>query len=133
MSALIAEVHVEDGVVRLEPRVARIESDVANLKETVKKLDAKLERLDEKFDEKFERLDGKINHLGARMACMETEFGYLKESQARFGVDLRDLCSVDLRDLRSSLDTKFLWILTTMIAFGMALLAALAEGFHWVK
>lgn len=125
MSALIAEVHVEDGVVRLEPRVARIESDVANLKETVKKLDAKLERLDEKFDEKFERLDGKINHLGARMACMETEFGYLKENQARFGVDLRDL--------RSSLDTKFLWILTTMIAFGMALLAALAEGFHWVK
>ena len=149
MSAILAEVHVEEGVARLEPRVARIESDVESLKKAVDKLDAKVDRvdakvdrLDAKFDEKFEKvdqkfekldgkingkfetLDGKINGLDKRMVVMETEFGGLKENQARFGVDLRDL--------RSSLDTKFLWILTTMIAFGTALLAAMAKGFHWL-
>ena len=76
-------------------------------------------------EEKFEKLDGKINGLDKRMVVMETEFGGLKENQARFGVDLRDL--------RSSLDTKFIWwIVTTMIAFGTALLAAMAKGFHWL-
>lgn len=139
MSALLAEVHVEEGTVRLEPRVARIESDVASLKETVEKLDAKVERLDrkldarfeklderfERVDERFEKVDEKINHLGARMAFMESEFGNLKENQARF--------AVDLGDLRRSLDAKFMWIVTTMIAFGTALLAAMAEGFHWLK
>ena len=125
MSALLAEVHVEEGVVRLEPRVARIESDVASLKGVVEKLDAKVDRLDERIHAKFERLDGKINHLGTRMAAVESEVGNIKENLTGF--------AIALRDLRSSLDSKFMWILTTMIAFGMALLAAMAEGFHWFK
>lgn len=105
---------MEEGVVRLEPRVARIESDVASLKETSEKLDKKVDRLDEK-----------VSHLDKRMAVMEHAFGSVSENQGR----LHD----DLRDLRSSLDTKFMWIVTTMIAFGTALLAAMAEGFHWLK
>jgi hypothetical protein len=41
---------------------------------------------------------------------------------------------VDLRDLRNSLDIKFLWIVTIMmIAFGGAILGAMAIGFHWLK
>lgn len=121
MSALLAEVRVEEGVVRLEPRVARIESDIASLKDRVESLDEKVERL----DEKVERLDEKVDNLDRRMVVMETEFGILRGNQADF--------AIDLRDLRNSLDSKFMWILTAMIAFGMALLAAMAEGFHWFK
>ena len=120
MSAILAEVCMEEGV-RLEPRVARIESDVASLKETGEKLDRKMDRLDEKVD----RLDEKVSHLDKRMAVMERAFGGVSENQGRL--------HVDLRDLRGSLDTKFMWIVTTMIAFGTALLAAMAEGFHWLK
>jgi hypothetical protein len=56
---------------------------------------------------------------------MEHAFGGVSENQGRL--------HVDLRDLRSSLDSKFMWIVTTMIAFGTTLLAAMAEGFHWLK
>ena len=44
---------------------------------------------------------------------MEHEFGNVKENQARL--------HVDLRDLRNSLDNKFVWMVTTLIAFGAAL------------
>lgn len=112
---------MEEGMVRLEPRVARIESDVANLKEAAEKLDRNVDRLDGKVD----RLDEKVSRLDKKMAVMEHALGGVSENQARL--------HVDLRDLRNSLDTKFVWIVTTMIAFGTALLAAMAEGFHWLK
>jgi chromosome segregation ATPase len=118
---MLAEVCMEEGVVRLESRVARIESDVASLKETGEKLGKKMDRLDGKVD----RLDGKVSHLDERLAVMEHAFGGVSENQGRL--------HVDLRDLRSSLDSRFMWIVTTMIAFGTALLAAMAEGFHWLK
>ena len=41
--------------------------------------------------------------------------------------------NVDMGDLRRSLDTKFVWIVTTMIVFGTGLLVAMAKGFHWLK
>lgn len=112
---------MEEAVIRLEPRVARIESDVANLKETVAKLDQKVDRLDEKVD----RLDEKVNGLDKRMAIMECEVLNVRENQTRL--------HFDLRDLRGSLDSKFVWIVTTMIVFGTALLAAVAKGFHWLQ
>jgi predicted nuclease with TOPRIM domain len=112
---------MDEGVVRLEPRVARIESDVVNLKETVEKLDRKVDRLDEKVD----RLGEKVDHLDKRMTIVERVLaGVGKNQEAVHG---------DLRDLRGSLDTKFLWIVTTMIVFGTALLAAMAQGFHWLN
>lgn len=135
MSAITAEVYMEEGVARLEPRIERIESDVATLKVSVQRLDDKVERLDEKveqldervggLDEKVERLDGKVDDLGIRMTAMETQLVGVRENQSSF--------LVDLRELRHSLDAKFIWILTAMIAFGMALLAAMAKGFHWLK
>ena len=132
MSAVMAEVYMEEGEVRLEPRVARIESDVANLKETVGRLDKKVDRLDEKIDEKFEKiderfkkLDEKVGGLDKRMVAMEVGFEHVKEGQATL--------HVDLRDMRNSLDAKFIWIVTTMFVFGAAILAAMAKGFHWLK
>jgi hypothetical protein len=117
MSAIREEVYMEDGVLRLEPRVARIESDVGSLKETVT-------RLDKKFDERFDKLDGKVNGIDKRMAVMEHGFDDVRRHQANL--------NIDLRDLRRSLDAKFIRIVTTMIAFGAALLAAMAKGFHWL-
>src|SRR5579863_979391 len=153
VSALMAEVCMEDGVVQLEPRVARIEADVASLKDSVARLDQKVDRLDErvderfnkvddrfdkvddrfdkvdekfaKIDEKFAMLDGKVNTLDKRMAVFECGLEGLRENQARF--------HDDLNGLRGSLDAKFIWIVTTMITFGIALLAAMAKGFHWLQ
>lgn len=138
MSALMAEAFMEDGVVLLEPRVARIEADVASLKDSVVRLDEKVDerfdkidkrfdKVDERFarvDEKFAMLDGKINTLDKRMAVFECGLEGLRVNQARF--------HDDLNGLRGSLDTKFIWIVTTMIAYGSALLAAMAKGFHWL-
>lgn len=92
----------------LEPRVARIEADMANLKETVTRLDNKIDRLDDKIDDRFDKIDDRFEKLDQRLHA-------------------------DLGDLGRSLDTKFTWIVTTMIAFGAALLATMAEGFHWLK
>jgi chromosome segregation ATPase len=156
MSAIMAEVYMSEGGVGLEPRVARIESDVANLKETATriekrfdkvddrfdKVDERFEKIDERFDkvderfekvderfdkvdERFQKLDGKVSDLGTRMTAMERGFALMRESQT--------MLHVDLRDLRNSLDIKFLWIVTTMIAFGGAILGAMAKGFHWLK
>ncbi|MHB8815987.1 MAG: hypothetical protein ACYDAE_22375 [Steroidobacteraceae bacterium] len=47
--------------------------------------------------------------------------------------DIQGRLHLDLLDLRRSLDTKFLWIMTIMIAFEAVLLAAMAKGFHWLK
>lgn len=41
-------------------------------------------------------------------------------------------CERKLLALRDSLDIKFIWIVSTMIAFGSALLWAMAKGFHWL-
>ena len=98
---------MEEGVVQLMPRVARIEADVSSLKEDVSGL---------KKD---------VAGLKEDVAGLKENVRSLREGQGR----LHD----DLRDLRGSLDTKFIWIVTTMIAFGTALLAAMAEGFHWLK
>ncbi len=130
---------MEEGAVGLDSRVARIESDVANIGEAVVRIDKRMDRLDEKIDGRFDRiderfakvdenfakLDGKVNDLDKRMAVMERGFTDLSANQVNL--------HIDLRQLRSSLDTKFVWIVTTMIAFGMALLAAMAKGFHWLK
>jgi chromosome segregation ATPase len=121
MSAQLAEVYMEEGMVGVAPRLARIESDVATLKVNVAQLDEKVERL----DEKVERLDEKVDGLGNRMTAIESGFVGMNENQSRL--------YEGLRDLRNSLDTKFMWIVTTMIAFGTALIAAMAEGFHWIK
>lgn len=144
MSAVLAEVYMEEGVVGLEPRVARIEADVANLKETVtrleEKVDERFDKVDERFDkvderfdkvderferidERFGRIDAKLNQLDQGMTVMESRFEGLTKIQTSL--------DTDLRELRKSLDSKFLWIVTTMIAFGSALLAAMAKGFHW--
>lgn len=132
VSAVMAEVCMEEGVVGLEPRVARIESDVINIKETVSRLDKRVDRLEDKIDERFDRvderfdrIDGKVNNLDKRMAVMEHGFGNVIENQATL--------HIDLRELRRSVDSKFVWIVTTMIAFGAALLVAMAKGFHWLK
>ena len=103
----MAEVPVEEDVVQLVPRVARIEADLAVLKVDV--------------------ADLKVDVVGLKvdMAVLKEAVSDLRVNQARFGDDLRDL--------RGSLDTKFIWIVSTMIAFGTALLAAMAEGFHWLK
>ena len=127
-----------EGMAGLEPRVARIESDVANLRETATRLDTRLDQVDERFDQiderlesidekvdqRFDKLEGKVIHLGERMSAMEQGFQGMRENQSRL--------DVDLRELRSSLDRKFVWMVTTMIAFGTALLAAMARGFHWL-
>jgi chromosome segregation ATPase len=161
MSAAMAEVCMEgESVGRLEPRVARIESDVANLKETVDRLDKKVDRLEDKVDQRFDKvderfdkvdqrfdklderfdevdqrfekiderfltLDSDVNNLDKTMAVMERGSQDVRETQGRL--------HIELQHLRSSLDAKFLWIVTTMIAFGTALLAAMAKGFHWLK
>lgn len=106
MSAIREEVYMEEGVVRLEPRVARIETDVASL------------------NEKVERLGSQINSLDKRMAVMERDSGNMKDNLAKL--------DVDLRDLRTSLDTKLIWMVSTMITFGIGLLATMAAGFHWI-
>lgn len=122
--------------VALEPRVARIEADVANLKDMVTGVDRKVDRLEEKMDDRFEKMekrveerfsapDGKINLLDRLVVVMEQSVNNISENQVRL--------HGDLRDLRNSLDSKFIWIVTTMIAFGSALLAAIAKGFHWLK
>jgi len=116
---------MEDGVLRLEPRVARIESDVDSLKETVARLDRKFDERFDKLDGKINSLDGKVNGIDKRMAVMEHGFDDVRRHQASL--------NIDLRDLRRSLDAKFIWIVTIMIAFGAALLAAMAKGFHWLK
>lgn len=116
---------MEEGEARLEPRVARIESDVASIKEAVARIDKRVDRLDEKVDERFAKVDARFNGLDVRMAAMEQGFENLKENQA--------ILHVDLRDLRNSLDIKFVWIVTTMIAFAVAILGAMAKGFHWLK
>jgi chromosome segregation ATPase len=149
MSAMREEVFVEEGLARLEPRIARIESDVASLKETAVRLNGRFDQVDERFkqvderfnqidqrfdkidrrfekiDERFGKLDGKIEGLGLRMTRLEQGFDDMNESQT--------MMRMDLRDLRNSVDSKFLWILTTMFAFGAAILAAMAQGFHWFK
>lgn len=120
---------MEQGAVGLEPRVARIEADVANLKETVTRLDKKFDRLDEKIDVRFLSLDRKIDErflsldrkIDDRFLNLDGKVNALNQGMV-----------VMERELRRSLDTKFIWIVTTMIAFGAALLAAMAKGFHWL-
>lgn len=116
----------------LQSRVVQIESDVATLKERVNRLDNRVEqgfdkvdRRFDKLDQRFVSLDGKINDLDRRMTVMESRFFAVGESQARLHVDM---C-----DLRRPLDAKFIWMVTTMIAFGSVLVAALAKGFHWIR
>jgi hypothetical protein len=89
------------------------------------KIDRKIDGLGSRLEVKINSLDGKVNGIESRMAVMESGFHEMRTHQANL--------SIDLRDLRGSLDTKFLWIVSTMIGFGVALLAAMAEGFHWVK
>jgi hypothetical protein len=84
-------------------------------------LDARAERVEKKVDQ----LDDKVDALDRRAAVVEVNTGNINQNVARL--------EVDVRDLRSSLDTKFIWIASTMIGFGVALLAAMAKGFHWVK
>lgn len=158
MSAIREEVFVEEGMIQLGPRVARIESDVETLKETVVRLDKRLDErfdkldgkidsldaklggkigsldakldgrfksLDDKLDGKISSLDGTVNGIDKKVAVLEHGFDEMIRHQ--------ESLSMDLRDLRRSLDAKFIWIVTTMIAFGAALLAAMAKGFHWLK
>lgn len=139
MSAVLAEVCMAEGMVGLGSQVARIESDVANIGEAVARIDKRIDRHEEKIDERFDKVDerfdeiderldkvdGKVNDLDKRMAVMGSGLTQVAANQANL--------HIDLRELRSSLDMKFIWIVTTMIAFGVALLAAMAKGFHWLK
>ena len=74
--------------------------------------------------------------LELRVARIEADVANLKETVARLDkkIDrLDDKIDDRFGELRRSLDSKFIWIVTTMIAFGAALLATMAEGFHWLK
>ena len=105
---------MEEGVVQLVPRIVRIEADVAGLGKDVAEL--KKDVSDLKKD---------VSGLKEDVSGLKEKVDALGVNQARF--------HDDLRDLRGSLDSKFIWIVTTMIAFGTALLAAMAKGFHWFE
>ena len=90
--------------VYVEESVGGLEPRVARIEADVANLKETVARLDKNID----RLDDKIDRLDDKI-------------DDRFG------------ELRRSLDTKFIWIVTTMIAFGAALLATMAKGFHWLN
>lgn len=154
------EGHMSESGVGLEPRMARIETEVVNLGPTFLRLEQKIDRLggkiedrfdkverrfdklDERFekvhqrfekvdqrfknvDEQFEQVDQRFSALDEAVAGMAADLVHLKEGQARLHTDLRDL-------LRS-LDSKFIWIVTTLLALGGALLGVMAHGFHWLS
>jgi len=116
---------MEDSVVGLEPRLVRIESGVAALDARMGRVEQRLDQLDGKVDRLGERLGERMDGLGARVAVVEADTRNIKENLGNL--------EGAVRDLRNSLDVKFIWIVTTMIAFGSALLAAMAKGFHWLK
>lgn len=92
----------------MEECAGGLEPRVARIEADVANLKDAVARLDNKIDRLDDKIDDRFENLDQRLHA-------------------------DLGDLRRSLDTKFTWIVTTMIAFGAALLATMAEGFHWLK
>lgn len=70
--------------------------------------------------------------LEPRVARIEADVAHLKEAVIRLDKKI-DRLDDKFDELRRSLDSKFIWIVTTMFAFGAALLATMAKGFHWLK
>ena len=92
----------------MEESTGGLEPRVARIEADVANLKETVTRLDKKVERLDQKIDDRFEKLDQRLHA-------------------------GLGDLRRSLDTKFIWIVTTMIAFGAAMLATMAKGFHWLK
>lgn len=99
---------------RLESRVARIESDVAHINSSVAVIQVDLRELRREMGDGFKTVNGRIDAL-AKSASDDTK-----------------ALDRSLRDEIKALDKKgtshFFWLLSTMIAFMLALMGALLKG-----
>ena len=95
--------------------VSYLREDIQDLGNEVREVRRSVQRLDEKLDSGLERLDAKID---AKIGGLDAKIGDKIE-----GLDAK--MDAKIERLRQDMDVRFRWVLTTMVAVGALIVAAL--------
>jgi hypothetical protein len=114
MLARREEFEMTDESPRLESRVARIESDVAHINSSVANIHLDLRELRRETSDGLKAVNGRIDAL-TKSASDDTKA-------------LDRSVRADIAALDKKATSHFLWLLSTMIAFMLALVGALIKG-----
>jgi len=98
--------------------VAYLREDLQDLRNDVRRLDTKIDNLRQDVDA---RIDGLRQDMDARID------GLRQDMEARFGImnDRIDGLSNDIEELRREMGSYVRWMITTMVAVGALIVAAI--------
>ncbi len=75
--------------------------------------------------------DRKPDMTEARFARLETRLDHIDGTVSEMKVDICELRSTDIRELRNEVDQHFILGIGALIATAVGLAGLMAKGFHW--
>ncbi|HEX8755944.1 MAG TPA: hypothetical protein VF745_06375 [Steroidobacteraceae bacterium] len=104
MSAVIAEVHMEEGVAQLEPRIAKIESDVGYISSRVANIEIDLRDMRKSMDQRFDATFGEFKQIRAEI---NTEFKSVRAEMAAESKSVRADMAAEFKSVRADMAAEF--------------------------
>ena len=98
----------------LDSRVARLESDVANISINVADIKLDLREMRGTLERKFEAINQKFMSFDRKFTTFDQKF------------------DGKIATLNQKIDHWAIWLISTLLGLGAAILGAMAAGFHWL-